>query len=118
VVSENEWMGSTDMGRKRLLIHRNTLRPRGRWIGARLRTIQGAPSVFGAVVEVRTEAKTYSAQLVTGTSYSSQHPNTLHFGLGDAETVRTLAVKWPTGQTQSLDQPALDRYHVFVSGPH
>jgi len=115
VVSENEWMSSTDMGRKRLLIHRNTLRTPGRWIGAKLQVVQGAPSVFGAVVEVRTAARTFSAQLATGASYSSQHPNTLHFGLGEAEIVDTLTVKWPNGRAQSLDRPTLGRYHVFVS---
>jgi hypothetical protein len=48
---------------------------------------------------------------VTGDSYQSQHPNTVHFGLGEVARVKELIVRWPNGKVQSIENPAVDRYH-------
>ena len=41
----------------------------------------------------------------TASSYLSQNPLTLHFGLGEAPRVETLVVLWPSGKSQRIVDP-------------
>ena len=40
-------------------------------------------SVLGAVVTVTAGGRTWSRQIVTGDSFTAQHPPQVHFGLGE-----------------------------------
>ncbi len=46
-------------------------------------------------------------------SYRSQMPNIVHFGLGDADRVERLTIRWPSGKVQELTDLAADR-HIIV----
>jgi hypothetical protein len=46
-------------------------------------------------------------------SFRSQMPNIVHFGLGDAEKVDRLTIRWPSGKIQELVNLAGDR-HVII----
>ena len=50
-------------------------------------------------------------QIVTGGSYRSQHANAVQFGLGKAERVDSVEIKWANGQTLTLREPTVNRYH-------
>ena len=39
------------------------------------------------------------------------HANTAHFGLGDAEQVDEVEVRWPNGKITLIKNPDVDRYH-------
>jgi hypothetical protein len=88
----------------------------GHWIGVRVKDFPAGGSPIGATVTITGPAGRQTAQVVTGDSFSSQHPATVHFGLGAADTVETLQIRWPTGATRTLDHPDIDRYHA-VSPP-
>jgi enediyne biosynthesis protein E4 len=49
------------------------------------------------------------ADVVSGGSYFSQSSFTLYFGLGDAENVDRLEVRWPSGETQVWKNVAVNR---------
>lgn len=114
LVTESEWFGTTDCGRNRLFIHRNVLPQRNHWIGARLDWGKPGVSPFGAKVIATAGGRTFLTQIMTGTSYQCQPPNTALFGLGGLGTVEELRVVWPNGQSQLIRQPAIDRYHRFT----
>jgi hypothetical protein len=46
-------------------------------------------------------------------SYRSQMPNLVHFGLGDAERVDRLEIRWPSGKNQVLTDLKADM-HIVV----
>jgi hypothetical protein len=46
-------------------------------------------------------------------SYRSQMPNIVHFGLGDADRVEQLTIRWPSGKVQELTNLAANR-HIIV----
>jgi hypothetical protein len=46
-------------------------------------------------------------------TYLSQAPNIVHFGLGDAEQVERLTIRWPSGRVQELHDLRGDR-HIIV----
>jgi hypothetical protein len=111
ILTEGQWMGGPHTGRNRLWIHLNQLATGNHWIGARLAATNPAVSPIGAKVSVRTEQRIYVAQIVTGDSYQSQHPNAVHFGLGKTDHVQEVVVRWANGNVQRLVNPAVDRYH-------
>ncbi|PYJ85337.1 MAG: hypothetical protein DME22_09545 [Verrucomicrobia bacterium] len=99
-----------------LQIFKNTLEDSGNWIGFRFREERNGVSPVGARVTVRYSGRTSVRQIVTGDSYRSQHANTVHFGLGKAERVDQVEIRWPDGRTLTLREAAVNRYHN-IRGP-
>ena len=50
---------------------------------------------IGARITVETAAGTQMREVVLGSNYLSQQPCTLHFGLGDQDSVIAVTVDWP-----------------------
>jgi enediyne biosynthesis protein E4 len=46
-------------------------------------------------------------------SFRSQMPNIVHFGLGDAEKIDRLTIRWPSGKIQELTNISGDRHIVI-----
>ena len=111
VLTEGEWFGGPHTGRNKLRVHVNQLDTGHHWIGAKLAATAPGLSPVGAKIWAKTDDRTYVAQIVTGDSYQSQHPNTVHFGLGKTARVKELIVRWPNGKVQSIENPPVDRYH-------
>jgi hypothetical protein len=71
-------------------------------IGARLvATVMGQPLV---------------RELFPQNTFHSQMPATVHFGLGAADRVDRLVIRWPSGQEQVLTELAADRHIVVEEG--
>ncbi len=97
-----------------LHIYRNVLDTENAWIGIDLRRQAGGVSPIGASVVVRTALRTYVGSVVTGESLMAQHANTLHFGLGETQSVESIEVRWSNGATRILRAPELNRYHLVL----
>ncbi len=95
-----------------LHVLKNRLPVRRHWIGVRLRQSLGGPSPLGARVALRSDAGEQVARIVTGDSFSSQHPPVAHFGLGDQSRPASLEVRWLDGTTQRIDAPAVDAWYA------
>lgn len=101
-----------------LRVFGNELPDRGNWIGFRFREKGNGGSPVGARVIVRWAGRASVRQIVSGDSYRSQHPNTMHFGLGEADRVETVEVHWIGGGSMTIRDPELNRYHtVHVPNP-
>ena len=99
-----------------LRLYRNTLRGGGNWIGFKFREEAGRASPVGVQVALRANGHRAVRHLVTGDSFRSQHPNTVHFGLGEADRVDRVEVRWTTGQVVTVREPAVNCHH-FVRPP-
>jgi hypothetical protein len=66
------------------------------------------------VVTVYADQKIRRQWLLSGDSYSAQHPSTLHFGLGAVKAVDSIEVRWPDGRKTLIEKPALNRYHSAI----
>jgi len=97
---------------EKLHIYRNRLDTGNAWVGVELREQGNGASPVGASVTVRTKGRTQVGRVVTGETLMGQHPTTLHFGLGDADRVETIEVRWPNGATRVLRAPQPNRYHL------
>jgi hypothetical protein len=59
---------------------------------------------LGATVRVRAKGKTFTQFHDGKSGYLSQSSMPLYFGLGDADQVESVTVKWPAGKTQVADK--------------
>ena len=62
-------------------------------------------SGLGATVKVRTGTQTYTKVHDGQSGYLSQSLHPLYFGLGDAEAVDQIVVRWPSGREQIVSGP-------------
>ena len=60
------------------------------------------PGATGTAAPPRVQTQTVKA----GSGYLGQSDTRLHFGLGAATSARTLAIRWPSGRTESLEHVA------------
>jgi len=95
---------------QRLFVMRNQIQTKGNWIGLHIPDRPGLPA-NGATVQLYTGNRNDVRQLVTGDSFTAQHPATVHFGLGENQMVDELVIRWPSGKTITLPQPAVGQYH-------
>ena len=52
----------------------------------------------------------------SGGSYLSASDLRLHFGLGARTAIDRIDVRWPSGQTQTLENPPIDHILVIKEG--
>jgi hypothetical protein len=95
---------------QRLFVMRNQIQTKGNWIGLHIPDQPGLPA-NGTTIQLQTGDRNDLRQLVTGDSFTAQHPATAHFGLGEKKVVDKLVVRWPNGKTVTLTQPAVGQYH-------
>jgi hypothetical protein len=87
----------------------NGLETKNHWVGV---SFAAKPSPIGARVDlVRASGPRRSVWIVTGDSYSSQHPLEAHFGLGAESGPVTIEVTWPGGRKEARAGLAADRWH-------
>ena len=95
---------------QRLFVMRNQIQTNGNWIGLHIPDQPGLPAT-GATIQLHTGNRNDVRQLVTGDSFTAQHPATVHFGLGENRAVDKLVIRWPSGKTMTLAQPTTGQYH-------
>jgi hypothetical protein len=94
-----------------LLVYEATVAPGRHWIGIELEGTISNRSAIGARVEVHWNGRRQVQETSGGNGFSSQSQRPLHFGLGEASAVDRVVIRWPSGQVQTLERPALDRRH-------
>jgi hypothetical protein len=70
------------------------------WITLRLVGTKSNRDAIGAQVRIATSAGNQFATVTTCSSYQSASDKRLHFGLGSADSVREIEIRWPSGIRQ------------------
>jgi len=86
------------------VLYLNNLKRSGR--GVELKLVGGAGSnrdAVGARVRLTAGGKTMTRSVEAGSGYASQSMLPVHFGLGAAEVVEAVEVRWPSGRVQRID---------------
>jgi len=87
---------------------------RNNWLGLKLVGASSNRDALGALVRLTIGTQIQTRQVHSGYGYQSQHDVRLLFGLGSAEQVDRIEIRWPNGRTQLLEHPPLGRYHVVA----
>jgi hypothetical protein len=85
-----------------LLIFENKI-PAGNYLSVVLRGRESNKSGIGARLTARVGNRKIPRDLFPVNSYRSQAANCVHFGLGEADKVDQLTIRWPSGKTQVLE---------------
>ena len=79
----------------------------GSWLTVACEGAHGEPNPLGTVVTIRAGGRSQSQDIASGDSFLSTHDPRPHFGLGSAEKVDELDVRWPDGtHSRRRDVPA------------
>ena len=101
----------TSSGRAPRLL-RNDQRQGHHWIRFLLRGAQCNRDAIGARLEVHAGDRVLARPVMPTRSYLSQSELAVTVGLGTATQVDKVVIHWPGGNTQTLEQPAIDQLHV------
>ncbi len=86
------------------------------WITFQLVGTRSNRLALGAKVRVVAASLSQIDEVRSGGSYLSQNDLRLHFGLGSADKVDRVEVRWPSGSTQTLQNLASDRFYIVKEG--
>jgi hypothetical protein len=73
-------------------------------------------SAIGARCTIEAGGRKQMAEVASGGSYFSQNSLTLYFGLGAAETLDRIEVRWPRGETQAWKSVTANRTVELTEG--
>ncbi|MFI5403307.1 MAG: CRTAC1 family protein, partial [Planctomycetota bacterium] len=88
--------------------------PQRNWIAFRLEGRSGNRDAVGAVVRIRAGKRTRVGQVQAAGGYLSQSSKTVHFGLGDEDTIESCEIRWPLGRVQKINAPSVNKVHRIV----
>ncbi|HEX5410791.1 MAG TPA: CRTAC1 family protein [Terriglobia bacterium] len=92
---------------------RNNLAHANSWIGFTLRGTKSNRDAIGAKLTLQSGDRRLVRWITGGSSYLSSQDKRVIFGLGraPAQTLSTVEIRWPSGQTQKISGLAANRYH-------
>jgi hypothetical protein len=100
----------------RILLLDNVAPRRGHWLTVRAVDPTLKRDSIGAVVTIAAGDRTWQRQVQPGSSYLASHDPRVHFGLGNADAVDALLVRWPDGVVERFPGGAVDRSVVLRRG--
>lgn len=96
---------------------RNINTDRHHWVELKL---DGGPKsprdAVGATVYLTANGIRQREDVLSGGSYLSSNDMRVHFGLGDATTITSLEIHWPSGNMERISPPSLDRIVTITEG--
>lgn len=96
------------------LVYRNTVAPGNHWIAFKLVGTRSNRSAIGTEVVIAFGGRRQRRVVAGGMGFASQNDRRLHFGLGREAHVEEVEIRWPSGEVQRLEAPAVDRLHVVT----
>ena len=82
------------------VLYLNNLKKSGNSVELKLVGTASNRDAIGACVRLTAGGKTMMRQVEAGSGYASQMMLPLHFGLGKAERVDGIEIRWPSGRVQ------------------
>ena len=95
----------------RVMLARNDTPHRGHWLNLWL----DGPAI-GAQLELQVGERVMRREVRGASSYLSVSDRRVHFGLGDADAVDRLEIRWPDGRVQELPKLEVDRHWRVIPG--
>jgi enediyne biosynthesis protein E4 len=94
-----------------VLLYKNSVDPANKWIEFSLTGRASNRSAIGAEVRVFWNGQQQVQEVSGGSGFCSQNQRRLHFGLGKAQGVDRVEIRWPSGRVQKIASPGLDQIY-------
>jgi len=86
------------------------------WITIKTIGVKSNRDGIGARIKCVTDDGVQIDEVRSGGSYYSQNDLRVHFGLGKARKVKSLEIRWPSGQADTLNDVAANQFIVVKEG--
>lgn len=86
------------------------------WIQLELVGHESERDAIGAEVVARSNGETWTAWQTGGDGLMATNEQVLHFGVGEATTIDSLEILWPTGQKQVFNELSVNARYLIVEG--
>ena len=86
------------------------------WITIKTVGVKSNRDGIGARIRCVTDDGAQIDEVRSGGSYYSQNDLRVHFGLGKARKVKSLEIRWPSGQAETLNDIAANQFVVVKEG--
>jgi hypothetical protein len=94
----------------------NQLRSPNHWIAIKTVGTRSNRDGIGARVSVKLAERTLVNEVRSGGSYISNSDMRVHFGLGAAQKVEYVEIRWPSGLIERFAKPAIDQIDILKEG--
>jgi len=81
----------------------------GHWLAVELEGTRSNRDAFGTLLRLRVGGTVQLAEKLNASGYLAQNDPRVHFGLGPADIIDTLEVRWPSGARQHLTAVPADQ---------
>jgi len=98
------------------MVLRNHGVPGRHWVSFELTGKKSNRLALNARITVIAGGMTQTDEIHSGGSYLSQNDVRLHFGLGGAEKIDKVQIRWPSGLIENLTNLAADHFYSVVEG--
>jgi hypothetical protein len=98
------------------MILRNRGIPGRHWISFELAGTKSNRLAIGARIKLVSSGMTQTEELHSGGSYLSQNDMRIHFGLGSAEKVDSVEIRWPSGKVETIKDLVADKFYSVLEG--
>jgi hypothetical protein len=86
------------------------------WVSFELAGTKSNRMAIGARVKVVAGGMTQTDEVHSGGSYLSQSDVRLHFGLGAAEKIESVEIRWPSSTVETIKNLAADHFYAILEG--
>ena len=90
--------------------------PQRDWLQVSPRGVKSNRLGIGARLLAKVGGRQIVRELFSANSYRSQSPASVHFGLGNADSVELLSIRWPSGRVQELKNLPAGRHLMIREG--
>ena len=95
---------------------RNDTAGGGHWVTISLTGTKSNRDAIGASVRVTAGGRTQISEVRSGGSYMSQNDRRVHVGLGSAERIDEVQIRWPSGLVEKASGLSVDRFYTAREG--
>jgi hypothetical protein len=88
--------------------------PQKNYVAFRLQGTRSNRDAIGAVVKLYSGKEVMTRQVSPAGGYLTQSSKTIHFGLGDRTKIDRVEIRWPSGTSQVIEKPGVNKLHLIV----
>jgi hypothetical protein len=98
------------------MLLRNHGVPGAHWVSFELAGSKSNRLALNARVKIVAGGMTQTEEIHSGGSYLSQNDLRVHFGLGAAQKIDSVEIRWPSGKIETLPAMAADQFYSVLEG--
>jgi hypothetical protein len=98
------------------MILRNHGIPGNHWVSFELAGSKSNRLALNAQIKIVAGGMTQTEEIHSGGSYLSQNDLRVHFGLGTAQKIDSVEIRWPSGAIDNLPAMAVDQFYAVLEG--